>query len=186
MIEEGIFVVFESLDAGGKTSIAQAMAKLVNNGEYYKGPPPEISQFRSYITTCSSEMQYGYYLAGNFVMSSYIKAKLEQGVSIFCDRYIYSTIAYFSVLLGKDLLVPDGLLKPNTVIYLETDEQVRSSRLQSRGIDAFHEKSSEISLKEKYQYERILSSSYLNLFVIDTSSTIPEEVAQHIKDMLKI
>lgn len=60
-----------------------------------------------------------------------IRDTLQAGVSIVCDRYWYSGVAY-SVAKGMDIAwcsaADRGLVQPDLVIYLRADAEVLSKR----------------------------------------------------------
>lgn len=60
-----------------------------------------------------------------------MQALLESGVSLVCDRYLYSGAAY-SFANGLDLtwclMCDDGLMKPDCVIYIDVLPEVASKR----------------------------------------------------------
>lgn len=60
-----------------------------------------------------------------------IESKLSSGVSVVCDRYLYSGVAY-STAKGLDqqwCLQPEkGLLKPDIIVYLKAQPEELAKR----------------------------------------------------------
>ncbi|TRZ16152.1 hypothetical protein HGM15179_010967 [Zosterops borbonicus] len=138
-------IVFEGLDATGKTTVTQAVKDTLN-GVLLRSPPPCISQWRTVFDDEPTPIKRAFYAAGNYILASEI-AKASTQAPVIIDRYWHSTAAYTiaTETSGKvqDLPPaqdevyqwPEDLLKPDLVLLLTVDPEERVRRLQHRGLE---------------------------------------------------
>ncbi|KFP16728.1 hypothetical protein Z169_02332, partial [Egretta garzetta] len=119
-------VVFEGLDATGKTTVTQSVKNSLN-GVLLRSPPPCISQWRAIFDDEPAPIKRAFYAAGNYILASEI-AKASTQAPVIIDRYWHSTAAYTiaTEISGKvqDLPPvddevyqwPEDLLKPDLVL----------------------------------------------------------------------
>ena len=114
-----------------------------------------------------------------------IAALLSRGVTVICDRYYYSSLAYQGMDIGLDWLLPANLdcpaiLKPDLCIFLDVPTDVADKRI-SLG------RSSREIFEERETIERV-RRCYMDIFarlkdhnikIIDAART-PDEVADDI------
>ena len=98
-MKSNLFIVVEGTDGTGKSSISQELAKCLN-AKYYRCPPKIIIPLRKFADGSPYLFRYLYYLIGNFIAQHEIRSLLKHS-SVICDWYVFSTIAYHSILLNK-------------------------------------------------------------------------------------
>jgi dTMP kinase len=165
---EGKLIVFEGLDKSGKETQARMLAEYLKNKGidciYTEEPTPD-NVFGKTIKEWLDrkfEIQSGksialLYTADRYEhMKSLILPKLEDGVTVICDRYFYSTIAYQSVLYGVEqewiMDLNRFARKPDITIFLDIppEESVRRARTADR-----HE-NLEFQVKVKKAYDELV------------------------------
>lgn len=160
-----IFIVLEGIDGSGKSSISKELSTRLG-AQYYRCPPRILLPLRKIADNSPYFIRYLYYLLGNFIAQREIRALLNRS-SVVCDWYVFSTIAYHSVLLNKQLRVPTILI-PDKLIYLyATTEQIRT-RLNARNVqNKFEDLDFLEQVKQKYEE---LFEHYPNIIRIDTTN----------------
>ncbi|KAJ7415366.1 UMP-CMP kinase 2 [Willisornis vidua] len=138
-------IVFEGLDATGKTTVTQAVKDTLN-GILLGSPPPCISQWRTVFDDEPTPIKRAFYAAGNYILASEI-AKASTQAPVIIDRYWHSTAAYTIATETNGKLQdlppphdevyqwPEDLLKPDLVLLLTVDPEERVRRLQCRGLE---------------------------------------------------
>ncbi len=124
------FVLFEGVDGTGKTTLAKLCADKTGSA-YYANPPACMAGARMIFNGSAPMARYHYYMAGNYLAGVEISQLLETQ-DVFCDRYVFSTLAAHSVLLNRDLPLPGDLLMPDRVVYLVASFEVIEARLRER------------------------------------------------------
>jgi thymidylate kinase len=174
------FYLVEGIDGSGKTSIARLLAEKIG-ASYYFSPPDVLSPLREFIESSSAKVRYNYFRLGNYITSEELKGLLKK-TAIVMDRYIYSTAAYHSVTLGKDLSLTKDLILPDYVIYVNASMAKIKERLEEREINTKYE---DLSLLEQAttKFQGLLEES--NTLHVDTTDRTPEESVQFVIDHLK-
>lgn len=119
----------EGVDGTGKSSISKELARRLG-ARYYRCPPKLILPIRRLADSSPYLFRYLYYLVGNYIAQYEIKSLLKN-TSVVCDWYVFSTIAYHSVLLRMRLRFPD-ILMPDKLIYLTATKEQIKNRLDAR------------------------------------------------------
>ncbi|NMB47919.1 hypothetical protein GYA13_00535 [Candidatus Kuenenbacteria bacterium] len=138
-------IIFEGIDATGKTTLAKRVAEELN-GLYYKTPPPE---FRSRCIEIDkngvvySPERFRLYLKCIYYSASQIQ-KILKNNTVVVDRWIWTTLAYHFAHNPKiyeqwrnnwqSLICK--LPEPNKSILLFVEEVEWLRRITKRGIDA--------------------------------------------------
>ncbi|NWX07651.1 CMPK2 kinase, partial [Caloenas nicobarica] len=189
-------VVFEGLDATGKTTVTQAVKDTLN-AVLLRSPPPCISQWRTIFDDQPAPIKRAFYAAGNYILASEI-AKASTQAPVIIDRYWHSTAAYTiaTEVNGKvqDLPPahdevyrwPEDLLKPDLVLLLTVDPEERVRRLQCRGLEKTKE---EAELEANSLFRQRVEESYRRMVnpacqEVD-ASTSKEEVLKTVLQLIK-
>ena len=137
MSKKGKFIVFEGIDGSGKTTQAKLLAQMLEkNGEtvVLTAEPTSLSTGKllrqalsGSIKKSECEMALMFVedrIAHNKCPDTGIDALVEAGVTVICDRYYYSTLAYqgqstdYGWVKSMNLLCPD-IRKPDMCIYID-------------------------------------------------------------------
>lgn len=136
-----MFIVITGLDGSGTSSIAEGLHKLDENSYLFKTPSIEFSDRDSIdklVRGVSPTAHMLYYLSSTVYMSDYIKKNCDYiNNNIYVVRYLIDTVVSNRVagiplelnynLYGNQLLVPD------LTLFVQLNEQVRQSRITTRG-----------------------------------------------------
>ncbi|XP_053829285.1 UMP-CMP kinase 2, mitochondrial [Vidua macroura] len=189
-------IVFEGLDATGKTTVTQAVKDKLN-GILLRSPPACISQWRTIFDDEPTPIKRAFYAAGNYILASEI-AKASTQAPVIIDRYWHSTAAYAiaTETSGKvqDLPPaqdevyqwPEDLLKPDLVLLLTVDPEERVRRLQHRGLEKTKE---EAELEANSLFRQRVEESYKRMVnpacqEVDASPS-KEEVLKTVLQLIK-
>ena len=133
------FVVFEGLDLAGKTTIVNTLADL-KKGISIKSPAIPFSDITQSVLERTTPMaSFCFFLASNLQTSSQA-LNLLNSENVFCDRYIFSTIAYhaarqqvpFSKMMELAKPFLDIIAMPNFVIFLSLERKAQLARYKER------------------------------------------------------
>lgn len=149
MNNRGRFIVFEGIDGSGKTTQARRLAKLLEEKGHTVCLTAEPTSFPTgkllrealggRIKKSECEMALMFVedrIAHNKHPKEGIDALLENGVTVICDRYYYSTLAYqgqstdYQWVKAMNLLCPD-IRKPDLCIYVDLLPEQSLERIMS-------------------------------------------------------
>lgn len=112
-----------------------------------------------------------------------IAALLERGVTVICDRYYYSSLAYQGMDIGLDWLMPanldcPGILKPDLCIFLDVPTEVADSRIEAgRASREIFEEKSTIERVRKMYFEIFGKLEGHNIKIINAARAADEVAA---------
>jgi len=150
-MSRGAFLLFEGVDRCGKTTQANMLTEFLKtklNGkvEFIRFPDrttPIGQMINSYLTNSTDMDDHAIHLlfsANRWEARSSILSKLEAGITLVCDRYVYSGVAFSGAKDGLLLttkkglqfcMSPDkGLPAPDLVLFLDVDPDTAAQRGQ--------------------------------------------------------
>jgi dTMP kinase len=147
-MDNGCFIVFEGIDGSGKTEQYRRLVKSLEKRRYdlvaTKEPTvdsPIGKLIRSVLFKQERVVEEALALlfAADRVdhTERRIKPALERGAVVVSDRYVYSSLAYQSRGMGRELdlewvrLINRYAIQPDVVIYLDVAPEVGQSRLSN-------------------------------------------------------
>lgn len=153
MKKKGKFIVFEGIDGSGKTTQAKALAEYLEargHRVHLTAEPTSLPTGKllrealgGKIKKSECEMALMFVedrIAHNKDAAEGIDALLDAGVTVICDRYYYSTLAYqgqstdYMWVKAMNLLCPD-IRRPDLCIYIDLLPKQSLERI-SRGRDS--------------------------------------------------
>jgi thymidylate kinase len=176
-----MIVAVEGLDGSGKTTVAHALAEMLD-AAYIAVPPPEMRLVvDGVLERHDSIARYLYYLAG---VASLIEAA-ERRDLVVADRFIASAHALHVHVQGDIASSLRRLAFPcaDLSFYLHVSEDERRKRLARRGVplDPF-----EIKLNEDDSFRLEVATCLQacpGTYVIDTTGLQPSVVAEQARDV---
>lgn len=182
----GKLIVVEGLDRAGKTTqIESLIARLAESSikvEAVKFPERSttigqmINAYLNSSATLSDEAIHLLFSANRWELAPYIQRKLQEGVWLVVDRYVYSGAA-FSSAKGLDLdwcMAPDrGLPEPDLVIFLDVSASVAEKR---GGYGAERYERQEFQAVVKTQFQLLRKPSWAWLSADPDPGTVAESV----------
>lgn len=180
----GKFIVFEGIDGAGKTTQIKIVENFLNStyDVISTSEPTTVSEYgkrlhESFHTTrLPAEEELECFMKDReHHVQAFIRPALEQGTTILCDRYWFSTYAY------QNAYKADGsvrfhdhrsvLIKPNLVLYFAIDPVIALAR---------KEKKSTFEENDKYMqqvaenYELLYQSNVVNMVKVDATKSVEE------------
>jgi dTMP kinase len=189
--QAGRFFVFEGIDGSGKSTVSKLFAeRLANSGRQVEWTAEPTSGWlgeqvrRANKDAHSDFAETLLYIADRAEHSAQIRAWLDDGRDVVCDRYEGSTLAYQSVTL-RPHLGPKALewlravnapfvLHPDVTFLLRIDPEKAMGRVSQRGETEKFEKIGFLR-KVAAMYDR-LAVEDLSYIVIDASKPLDEVV----------
>lgn len=145
----GKLIVFEGLDKTGKTTCIETLSAYLNADDIQhvilKFPNVNsqtggiIKSVRSGLTEIHPKALHMIFSANRWEQVGNIKAYLDNGIHVLCDRYFYSGIAYSVGKYNLDLdwccKTEEGLIVPDMVFYFTASIETMMQR--GFGTDTF-------------------------------------------------
>jgi len=201
----GIFILFEGVDRCGKSTQASLLASSLDSSstvltsidkkaELIRFPnrTSAIGQLiNSYLTSTSDLSDRTIHLlfsANRWEAAKDIEKKLSDGISLVCDRYAYSGVA-FTAAKGLNIdwckSCDVGLPAPDAIIYLDITPENAALR-GNYGEERYEKIDFQIKVREKFMTlkEEDESKGKLPWFVLDATKSI-EELQVEIQNIAK-
>jgi deoxyguanosine kinase len=179
-----MFIVFEGVDASGKTTISKLLADCLGGVHYVTPPKRYLTQREEVDRNANAEEHFRFYLLGIREASAEIWELLSEGRIVVADRYWVSTYVYH-VVMGAKVTRTDfsGIVLPNATVLLTVSPEVQAYRFVNRGMSAGDRRmlnQQEILARE---FRKALVAEK-NLVALDTSNLTPSgAVAQVLADL---
>lgn len=196
--KRGIFICIEGLDATGKTTLVDSLAKEISATKLKSPPTIQVpalqgpSDIRSYFDEKNPIIRRAYYRSANLFASEIARSEIEDGSNVVMDRYWASTVAYsaldcidwFHQWQGR---YPEELIVPDLTILLTVNEEIRLQRLHGRNQQITPEEHVISSSEHSERRQMILSAyrSFPNIFEIDTSGLSPDQVLEKCIEVIR-
>lgn len=196
------FIVFEGLDGSGTTTQLGLLQKLLTTKKAWFTAEPTNKETGKFLRNI---------LRGNISLKSEtlaflfaadrcehvwgedgIKAHVDCGDTVFCDRYLFSSLAYQSPQCGSKLPVKlnEDFPLPEYLLYFAVDSKISLARVTSRNQETEIFEKSDIQKKTQTEYERVIQEYKDNkpedmyIIIIDASRPV-DEVHENILHSLK-
>lgn len=174
MVKKNLFIVFEGIDGSGKsTQVKLLKEKLTQQGhKIYSTFEPTDSPIGSLIRNIFNRriISDNKAIAALFVADRIdhllnpvngILKKIEDGYTVICDRYYFSSYAYHADDLSLDWLIEansisQNLLKPDLNIYIDIEPEESMKRL--------NKDRSSLEIFENIEKLKIVRSKYFEAF----------------------
>jgi deoxyguanosine kinase len=133
------FVVYEGLDACGKTTLSSLYAKN-RNSVVHCAVVEEAQKLKTVIDSYESkESAFLFFLMNNLLKSRDVSEALRSG-DIILDRYIFSTLAYQSIMLGEEVVksifdalnIGQNIVLPDVIVFVKADAETINNRIEAR------------------------------------------------------
>ncbi|WP_099612248.1 deoxynucleoside kinase [Vibrio fujianensis] len=134
------FIVYEGLDACGKTTLSSRYAQE-RNTTVHSAIIKQAEPLRKMIdANQSKESALLFFMLNNFLKSEEV-AKARETEEVILDRYLFSTLAYQSILLGEEkvrtmfdvLNIANNIVLPNVIVFVKADTETINNRIKARG-----------------------------------------------------
>lgn len=166
MSVRGLFIVLEGIDGSGKTTLRDGICDSLRKKGYdaITTAEPTEGMLGSILRNGGTDNQLAealLFVADRACHTDEIVENLEKGISVVCDRYYASTLAYQSAGSGGpdyDLLVTLNELatiEPDITFLLDIDPEKGMARVDDRG--------EERSKFEKLDFQRRVRAKYLSI-----------------------
>ena len=169
MSNRGKFIVFEGTDGSGKSTQIKLLAKyLEGNGiPCYLTREPTDSPFGALLRSClNGRVETDEYTIAAMFASDRLDhvhnqvngmlKKLDEGMTVLCDRYYLSSFAYNGGFVDTDWVISLNeaarrALKPDLTVFLDVPIEEAMRRVNRRGeTDRYETLDRQIRIREKY------------------------------------
>lgn len=196
------FIVFEGLDGSGTTTQLSLLKNILSDKKTWFTAEPtdqEIGKFLRKILQGSITVQpetLAYLFAADRCEHIHgingIESRINDGYTVFCDRYLFSSLAYQSPQCGSKLpmTLNENFPLPEYLIYFDINSELSLSRVASRNGETEIFEKSDIQKITQIEYERIIQTykenkpEEMKIIRIDAAKPV-EEVHKIILDSLK-
>ena len=159
-MKRGKFIVFEGLDGSGKSSHIKSLKdKLCDIGEkvYMTAEPTDYETGKYIRRILTDSLEKNMYLQAALFLADRlehitnpkfgIEKYLNDGYTVICDRYYYSSFAYQGTASDIDWVMKinlgcEKIIKPDICIFLDVEPSICKSRIdEERDVVELYEKS---------------------------------------------
>lgn len=196
------FIVFEGLDGSGTTTQLGLLKNILSDKRAWFTAEPtdnEIGKFLRKVLKGSITLDphtLAYLFAADRCEHIHgidgIENHIHEGYTVFCDRYIFSSLAYQSPQCGSQLPVKlnEDFPLPEYLFYFNINSEISLSRVASRNGETEIFEKSDIQKRTQAEYEHIIQTykenkpEGMHIIIIDAAKPV-EEVHKNILTSLK-
>ena len=192
----GVFVVFEGIDACGKSTQVRRVAAVRGARLVFEpGDTPLGVELRRWVLDAATPMtpvtEALMMLADrSHHVATVIEPALVQGTHVMADRFSASTLAYQGYGRGVDLKdleaateLAIGTCRPDLTILIDIDIDTANERRARNAEDRFESADAQFHDRVREGYLEMAAHDHSHWFVVDGRGT-PEEVAAEIDTRL--
>lgn len=196
MAKKGLFIVFEGIDGGGKSTqinlLKGFLEELGYNVEITQEPTRNKigNIIRKYSKSKKRNLQPRteslLFAADRIEHSREIEKMLKKGIVVISDRYLHSSLAYQGAA-GVDTnwirIINQKVIKPDLTILLDIDPEISLKRVENRKKTVFEEENYLEKVREIY----LELADIGELEVVNASKKIEEvhnDVLERVKRIL--
>ena len=187
-MQRGKFIVFEGIDGAGKSTQISLLATLLRargRTVVTTAEPTETDTGRLLRAALSGNPpRTGAQMAALFVLdrighSQEIKALLESGTDVICDRYYYSSLAYQGSICDYEWVrhmnceCPD-IIHPDLCVFLDLSPAAALARIRRRGEATEIYEKEETLTRVRETFHRVFDTLPDRVAIIDASGTAEE------------
>lgn len=187
----GKLIVFEGLDKTGKSTCIESLAAYLNADDIehviFKFPNSNsqtggiIKSVGNGLTDLHPKAMHLIFSANRWEQLDNIKAYLDNGINVICDRYFYSGIAYSVGRYNLDLdwccSTEEGLILPDIVFYFTASIDTMIQR--GFGSDAFESRESVNNINGVY----LKMKSFDRWRIINGNKSVEDVVHQVLRSL---
>lgn len=137
------------------------------------------------ISEIDDRIIYNLLMADRYLHIEWIESQIKQGVTVVCDRYIYSTMVYQNSMFNQIMDDYTDILKPDVLIYCKNsdDNRIFQNRVE---FDKFEKDVETVKSYNKLYDEVLLKVAHPNMITIETSGKIEDTHAVFKQKMQQI
>jgi len=192
----GKLIVFEGLDGSGKSTQVDLLDKFLRENDRKVHCTAEPTQYliggliKSWIAqdwkSSPDCLQLLFAADRAYHLEKEVLPLLKKGVTVICDRYLFSSLAYGSLDLDFDWLlkINQKFILPDITFFLDVSPELCLERMRKErfSIELFEK---EEKLKKVRSNFLKLEKKFKNFYVIDGEKSI-EEVFSQIKKIISL
>lgn len=198
-MKRGKFIVFEGIDGSGKSTQAKMLYDFFRTKEGKKmlggrgvqlteEPTPGAAMIRRALQGDMKLEPETLQLLFSADRAEHVAKEitpwLNKGITVICDRYFFSTLAYGGLTADMDWLweVNKKFLMPDIVFFIDASPKIAMARIEARNKKhtIFETQAKLVRLRKNYG---MLKNKFNNMIVIDGGGT-HKEVHGEIIDIL--
>jgi dTMP kinase len=133
LMTRGKFILFEGLDRSGKTTQTELLLSHLQNNDIpvvlmkFPDRTTQIGQMINMYLTNACELDdhvvHLLFAANRWELAKTLTGYLDQGITVICDRYFYSGIAYSAASQSMDMewcaQTENGLPEPDIIYFID-------------------------------------------------------------------
>ena len=168
-MKRGVFAVFEGIDGSGKSSVCRAVSEMLSAGGIMTVLTAEPTRNEIGMLIRSGKVKYItdetealLFVADRAQHTVQIEEWVSEGLTVICDRYYASTLAYQAAPLNGRALDMDWLIAMNDKVTAEPDVTFLLDISPEKGLKRI-DKRGELSKFEKLEYLKAVRNNYLGI-----------------------